>query len=145
MEFKLFDESDLLKCAETFIDVFNKEPWNDEWTLEKAKQYLFHFYQTPGFKGILAAEGEAIIGFIFGIHRVWWRGDEFFIHEMCVMADCQKKGVGKALLHYLIEEMKESDITNISLLTDRGIPAEEFYKKNGFEEIERLVFLSRAI
>lgn len=134
-----------MKCAETFMDVFNKEPWNDEWILENAKHYLLNFYHTPGFMGILAVEGEEVIGFMFGIHRVWWSGDEFFINEMCVKAKQQKKGIGKALLNHLMKELEASTVTNISLLTDRGIPAEEFYKKNGFEEIERLVFLSRDI
>ena len=52
--------------------------------------------------------------------------------------------LGKALQKYL-KEIEGTTITNISLLTDRGIPAEHFYKKNGFEEIERLVFLSKGI
>lgn len=145
MEFRLFTEGDLLKCTELFIDVFNKEPWNDEWEMEKAKQYLLDFHHTPGFMGILAIEEDKLMGFIFGVHRVWWSGDEFFINEMCVKANQQKKGIGKALLNHLIKELAGSTIKNISLLTDRGIPAEEFYKKNGFEEIERLVFLSRNV
>ncbi|MDN4524096.1 GNAT family N-acetyltransferase [Fictibacillus fluitans] len=145
MNFKLFEDKDLPNCTKTFMDVFNQEPWNDEWTLDNAKQYLLDFSCTPGFKGILAVERDEILGFIFGVHRVWWSGDEFFINEMCVRADLQNKGIGKALLNQLSKEISSSPITNISLLTDRGIPAEEFYKKNGFKEIERLVFLSKGI
>ena len=145
MEFKLLVEDDLIKCTETFIEVFNDEPWNDKWTFPKAKKYLFDFYQTPGFLGVLAVENGEILGCIFGVHRVWWSGDEFFINEMCVKKQQQNKGIGKALLNHLIKELDNSDISNIILLTDRGIPAEEFYKKNGFEEIERIIFLHRNI
>lgn len=145
MECRLFHDNDLQGCAETFVSVFNKAPWNDEWEMEKAKMYLQDFSRTPGFIGILAVEGEAVIGFLFGSRRKWWSGDEFFINEMCVKGKQQKKGVGKALLKQLVDEMDGSAVTNISLLTDRGIPAEEFYKNNGFEEIERLVFLSRNV
>lgn len=145
MEFKLFEENDLLNCTETFIEVFNDEPWNDDWSFAKAKQYLLDFYHTPGFLGVLAVENEEIIGFIFGVHRIWWSGDEFFINEMCVSPRQQNKGIGRALLNQLIKELDVSTISNIALLTDRGIPAEEFYKKNGFEEIERLVFLSKNL
>lgn len=42
-------------------------------------------------------------------------------------------------------ELKGAKITNLVLLTDRGVPAEEFYKKNDFQEIERLVFYSREL
>ena len=143
MEFKLLEENDLIKCTETFIKVFNDEPWNDEWTFTKAQKYLWDFYNTPGFLGILAIENKEVIGFIFGVHRTWWSGNEFYIHEMCVESQSQGKGIGKALLDYLIKSLENT--TNITLLTDRGIPAEAFYKKNGFKEIERLIFLSKNI
>ena len=145
MEFKLLVENDLIKCTEAFIEVFNGEPWNDEWIFTNAKKYLLNFYQTPGFLGVLAVENDEILGFIFGVNRVWWSGDEFFINEMCVRTQYQNKGIGKAMLNHLIKELHSSNISNIVLLTDRGIPAEEFYKKNGFEEIERIIFLHKNI
>ncbi|ETP70386.1 GNAT family N-acetyltransferase [Planomicrobium chinense] len=145
MEINYVEESDLLRCTDVFIEVFNREPWNDEWEPEKAKQYLLDFYHTPGFLGLVAQEGEEVIGFLFGVHRVWWSGDEFFVHEMCVNSNLQNKGIGKALMDRLLEELEARSITHLSLLTDRGIPAEVFYKKNGFTEVERLVFLSRGV
>lgn len=145
MELALFTERDLVKCTKTFIEVFNEEPWNDKWTIEKAERYLHDFYRTPGFIGILAMEDGEVLGFLFGIRRAWWSGDEFFIQEMCVKGDRQKRGIGNALLGRLEEELEAHSVTQLSLLTDRGIPAERFYKKNGFAEIERLVFLSKEI
>ncbi|MDN7227383.1 GNAT family N-acetyltransferase [Planococcus sp. N064] len=145
MEINYVEESDLLRCTDVFIEVFNREPWNDEWESEKAGRYLLDFYRTPGFLGLLATEGEELIGFLFGVHRVWWSGDEFFVHEMCVKSSQQNKGIGKALVDRLLEELEARSIIHLSLLTDRGIPAEAFYKKNGFTEVERLVFLSRGV
>jgi len=144
LEFRLFEENDLVKCVETFINVFNNEPWNDEWTFTKAQKYLLDFYHTPGFLGTLAIENNEVVGFIFGVHRTWWSGNEFYIHEMCVHSQQQNKGIGKSLLNYLIHSLGD-EINNITLLTDRGIPAELFYKKNGFKEVERLIFLSKNI
>lgn len=138
------EETDLVKCIETFIKVFNDEPWNDEWTFPKAHNYLVDFYQTPGFLGVIVIENEEVIGFIMGVQRKWWSGDEFYIHEMCVDTERQNRGIGKSLLEYSIKSLG-NHISNITLLTDRGIPAEAFYKKNGFEEIERLVFLSKNL
>ncbi|WKA51750.1 GNAT family N-acetyltransferase [Planococcus liqunii] len=145
MEINYVEESDLSLCTDVFIEVFNGEPWNDEWESEKAGRYLLDFYRMPGFLGLLATEGEELIGFLFGVRRVWWSGDEFFIHEMCVKSSQQNKGIGKALMDRLLEELEARSITHLSLLTDRGIPAEAFYKKNGFTEVERLVFLSRGV
>ncbi|WP_339237409.1 hypothetical protein [Oceanobacillus sp. FSL W7-1281] len=81
MQFKNVAEEDLLPCSKLFLTVFNAEPWKDEWTLERARQYLSDFYPTPGFLGVLAVENEEIIGFIFGARRAWWNGDEFFIKK----------------------------------------------------------------
>ncbi|WP_040984474.1 GNAT family N-acetyltransferase [Oceanobacillus jeddahense] len=145
MQFKIVEENDLISCSKLFVTVFNKEPWNDEWTLKKAGKYLSDFYRTPGFLGVSAVENGKVIGFIFGVRRAWWSGDELFINEMCVDTTKQNKGIGKALINDLINKLDSNTITTISLLTDRGIPAEDFYKRNGFKEIERLVFLSRDV
>ena len=145
MDIRLFEKKDLLKCTDTFIDVFNQEPWNDEWVKETALQYLVDFTHTPGFNGIVATYEDEIIGFIFGTRKHWWSGDEFFINEMCVRIDNQKSGVGTKMMEYLIKKLETDGVSTITLLTDRGIPAEDFYKKHGFTEIERLMFLSRAV
>lgn len=140
----MLEENDLIKCTETFIKVFNEAPWNDEWTLTKAEKYLLDFYNTPGFLGVVAIENKEVVGFIVGVRKTWWSGNEFYIHEMCVESQHQNRGIGKSLLNHLIHSLG-NQISHLTLLTDRGIPAEAFYKKNGFAEIERLVFLSKKI
>ncbi|WP_078433807.1 GNAT family N-acetyltransferase [Metabacillus halosaccharovorans] len=145
MKITLFEEKDLLACTNTFMEVFNQEPWNDKWTKETANNYLADFTHTPGFKGIVAYDEEEMIGFLFGTLKHWWSGDEFFINEMCVVADKQNSGIGSKMMNDLIKELEKDGVSMISLLTDRGIPAEDFYKKHGFSEIDRLVFLSRSM
>ena len=145
MAFRVYGEGDLARCTEAFVEVFNAEPWNDEWTLARADAYLLDFCRTPGFLGMVAAEGEEVTGFIFGVQRKWWSGDEFFIHEMCVKQQQQNQGVGRGLLQHVEKELSDRGVHSITLLTDRGIPAEAFYKKNGFEEIERIVFYARSL
>ncbi|MGO1059565.1 N-acetyltransferase family protein [Planococcus sp. FY231025] len=145
MEIKRATESDLAKCTETFTQVFNEAPWNDRWVQETAARYLLDFFRTPGFTGMLATENGEVLGFLFGAKRTWWSGDEFFINEMCVRGDRQNRGIGTALLERLVKELGADDVTHLSLLTDRGIPAEEFYRRNGFSEIDRLVFMTRGL
>lgn len=145
MNIRTYTAQDLQKCTATFIEVFNAEPWNDEWTTERATRYLHDFTQTPGFLGLLAMEQDEIVGLLFGVRKAWWSGDEFFIHEMCVKTTAQKSGIGSQMLNQLVEMLKEEGVQDILLITDRGIPAEEFYKKNGFEEIERVVVMAKSI
>lgn len=145
MDIRPYESKDLRECISLFINVFNNEPWNDKWTSEKAEQYLVDYIKTPGFSGFIAVEGMIMKGFIFGFRKRWWNGDEFFINEMCVQIDDQRSGVGSKLIHFLEIHLKSEGIESITLLTNRGIPAEKFYVKNGFKEIERLIFLYKNI
>ncbi|MFF2482754.1 GNAT family N-acetyltransferase [Paenibacillus sp. NPDC058071] len=145
MNIKSYLLDDFERCISLFIEVFNSEPWNDKWSREKAERYLNDYIHAPGFKGIVAEEEGTINGFIFGISKRWWSADEFFIHEMCVRSATQRTGIGTRMFNYLDQMLKEEAIENITLLTDRGVPAEAFYIKNGFKEIKRIVFLSKSI
>lgn len=145
MTVRIYTYDDFTKCVELFINVFNQEPWNDNWTTEYAGQYLKDFMDTPGFRGIVYEDDSIVKGFIFGTRKKWWSGDEFLINELCVEIDEQRRGIGTEMLNYLENILKDEKIERITLLTDKGIPAEEFYKKKGFIEIERLLFMSKEI
>lgn len=136
---------DLGGCINLLLNVFNNAPWNDNWTFQGAEKYLLDYIETPGFKGIVAEEENKIKGFIFGFRKRWWEADEFYVNEMCVEISEQRNGIGTKLIEYLENSLITEGIENITLLTNRGIPAEEFYKKNGFSEIERIIFLHKKI
>lgn len=146
MNIRKFNNNDLEKCLVLFIDVFGSEPWNDKWTKERARSYLSDFIATPGFIGIVAESNNSeMIGMILGSRRQWWSGDEYFINEMCVAHHSQNTGVGSAMFKLLEETLSSKGIKDIALLTDRGVPAEEFYRKNGFNEVERIMFLAKSM
>lgn len=65
MTIRTYTCEDFQRCVELFINVFNQEPWNDNWSNEYAEQYLKDFINTPGFKGIVFEDGSIIKGFIF--------------------------------------------------------------------------------
>lgn len=144
MNIRNYSSEDFQGCIELFINVFNEEPWKDSWTQEKAQQYLKDYIDTPGFKGIVA-EDVTIQGFIMGVRKRWWSSDEFFIHEMCVKIADQRSGVGTKMLNHLGNTLKSEGIERITLLTSKEIPAEQFYKKNGFKTIDSLIFMSKKM
>lgn len=144
MSIREFHFKDLERCTALFVDVFSQEPWNDRWPVEKAGNYLSDFTATPGFIGVVAEDNKNnIIGIIFGCRRQWWSGDEFWINEMCVDRSCQQSGIGSAMLRYLENILTNEGIGSMVLLTNRGVPAEGFYHKNGFGEISKVVFLAK--
>ena len=145
MNARPYRHADLDKCVGLFIHVFNAEPWNDNWLRNDAAQYLNAYVRSPGFIGIVAEDGSEIKGFVFGIRKKWWSGDECFVQEMCVRQEAQRSGIGTELLKELERTLRDEEIARMTLLTSRGIPAEAFYRKNGFKGIDSLIFMTKSI
>lgn len=143
MEIKQTESANFESYVDLFMSVFNRSPWNDEWTKEKAFLYLMDIFNTPGFIGLEAIVDGKLVAVIIGNHKIWWSGDEFFIQEMFVDYQNQGRGYGKVLFESLIALLKEKKVSTISLLTDKGIDAEFFYKSKGMKQIDRLIYLSK--
>lgn len=128
-----FTMKDTDKCVELFKEVFSAYPWCDEWvSFEQTKSYLVELVENPVFEGFVAYEGSDIVAVCFGHRRSWWTGREFFIDEFYVRNESQGNGIGTKMLNYVKENLIEGNYTRLLLLTNKGIPAEEFYIKNGF-------------
>ncbi|MTI66358.1 MAG: GNAT family N-acetyltransferase [Firmicutes bacterium] len=146
MEFKRFNENEIDKCVELFINVFSKEPWNDRWpSTEKAKEYLNDIINTPGFKGYVAYKDGEIIGLCFGHVKKWWSGDEYFINEMCIDTKLQKTGIGSKLMDFTKSNLLKEKVKTITLITERNTIAERYYIKNGFKEVKENTFMFNSL
>lgn len=145
MRIRNFIDSDIDSCMQLLISVFNAEPWNDNWSRERAKIYLEEYIKSPGFRGVVVEIDETIKGFIFGSRKSWWSGDECFVNEFCVDNALQRRGIGTYLLRFLEETLQNEGVQRITLLTERGIAAESFYMKNDFREVDRLVFMYKDL
>ncbi|MFX1368039.1 MAG: arsenic resistance N-acetyltransferase ArsN2 [Promethearchaeota archaeon] len=60
--------------------------------------------------------------------------DAALLRSFAIHPDFQKRGLGERLYLEVIEKARHSGIKNIYLLTDT---AEEYFRKRGFEEIDR--------
>jgi aminoglycoside 6'-N-acetyltransferase I len=142
IEFRQFKVSDTKECVDLFIRVFNANPWNDRWNMDSATEYLWEFIISPSFIGFIAVIIEKIVGVCFGHKRSYWQGKEFEIDEMYVDAEMQGKGIGTRLFEFMTENLKEQGIRNYVLMTGKDLPAESFYRKNGFYRNDYIVLLN---
>jgi hypothetical protein len=55
-----FAEGDLLSCAKVFARVFSMVPWSEEWTPEKAQDYIQKAHGLAGSFGFVAVSGEEL-------------------------------------------------------------------------------------
>ena len=71
---------------------------------------------------------------VIGTGRLTVVKGKAIISQMTVLPDYQNKGIGKAILHFLIKKSTDFEISNIEL--SARITALEFYKKYNFREVD---------
>jgi ribosomal protein S18 acetylase RimI-like enzyme len=133
------------EIAEIYVDAFNCEPWNDEWTIESASKRISQMMNCEGFDGLIVCEDEKILGMILGNHEHYYNGMHFHIKEFCVDLNLRGKGVGAQLIEEFTQRLKYKGIDEIILCTSRGDVTEGFYRKHGFKSFEGMVMMGKEI
>ena len=75
--FKRLDESCSGEIRELFVNVFTKEPWNDDWSDEN--QLRLYIHDLVGQDNSLTFglyEGNELIGVSMGHNKHWYTGTE---------------------------------------------------------------------
>ena len=146
MELKRLSINDKEAIKELFTGVFTGEPWNDDWS--DSKQLDCYIDDLCGQSYSLTFglyDGGELIGISMGDIKHWFRGTEYLINELCIKTDRQGTGAGTFFLTEIEKAIKEMGLKQIFLLTDRDMPAYNFYKKNGYVEVSNLVPFSKNI
>lgn len=138
-----FDAALLDGAARLFVSVFNAAPWNDRWSQVSARARLHDVVQTPGFVGVALHQDQQLCGFAIGHTEQWFSGEHFFLQEMCVRTEMQRRGIGTELIHAL--ETQLVNVEQVYLLTDRDGPAHAFYERCGFRSARRQAVMIKPI
>jgi aminoglycoside 6'-N-acetyltransferase I len=138
VRFEPFSVNDLGHAAALFARVFNGDPWNDQWSVTTATRRLSDLLGTPRSMGVILrdTENETIAGFALGSCEQWFVRQHFFLREMCVAPELQRRGLGHLLLEAL--EARLSHVDQFYLMTGRNGPAESFYQHHGYVPSTRM-------
>lgn len=140
------EESDLLGCANVYIQTFNSEPWNENWSPENALARLEAFFNTPNCVAeILEDENNLVIGFLLGNYEFYSDHKSFYLREMCILPEFQRNGWGTLLLNSLNRSLLDEKVKSIYLITLRNSLSENFYRKNGFDDLSFLNILGKNV
>ncbi len=143
--FKLSKEH-IEECADLFIEVFTKAPWNDTYD---SRTQVIDFFQNhmdnDYFVGYGLESQNRMIAASIGMKKPWINGMEYYIDQFYVKTDWQGKGTGSLFLKLIESEIRTEKMNAIILNTEKGFPAENFYLKNGFRSNEELIILSSFI
>lgn len=144
--FRRFNWEDLDECACLFKNVFSADPWYDEWvSMNQSRTYLKELIENPVFEGFLMCKDSKIVAVCLGHRRSWWRGKEFFVDEFFVETGRQGNGIGTKTVDFLVNTLQEDGYTRLTLLTNKNIPAETFYLKNGFYNNEKRTVMVKEL
>ena len=134
LKIKKITINELEKCAELYLKVFSSSPWYDMWkSTVQVQNYLRELMFNPVFEGFMVCEGDRVVAVCLGHRRSWWMGKELFIDEFCVDNEIQGNGIGTMLINFMWEYLSQEGYERFILLTNKDIPAQKFYLKNGFK------------
>ena len=129
MEIKQINQKDITTLAEAMAAAYSEEPWNENWTQEKAERRIRAVLGNFESMGLAAFEAGKIIGAVLGYVDPYAEEDFFFVSELFVIPEKKKNGLGKQLLAELERALNEKKVNVIQLISiDYNEP---FYKKCG--------------
>ena len=138
-------ESDIATCADILCSVYNNELWRCRWSKEVAMEYLMDFFEMKKFVGYVMEDEGEILGGIFAHEKVWWNNSEVFVEEMFIKPELQRLGYGSMLLEKIGEYVRNKRFGGITLSTNKYAPAPLFYRKNGFDDCEHVLFMCKEM
>jgi aminoglycoside 6'-N-acetyltransferase I len=138
-------KTDIDKCADLYIKSYNRAPWNYAFTKEKAVQYLTEYTERSRFVGFVLIEDEQIMGAMFGHSKTWWTDDLLYIDELFISPDSQRMGYGRRLINHCQRYAKQQGYEVVTLMTNKHMPAINFYKDLDYLEAEQFVFLFKPM
>jgi len=135
-------EEDALQAALLAL-AYAGEPWNEQWTQERALRRVKSILHSDGGMGIAMVEDGEMLGCALGFIDPYAQEDFFYLSELYVHPHKRRQGVDSALLMALKEQLAEMGVGVIQLMAIGENAA--FYRKAGFAEDDVQVFFTRKM
>ncbi len=142
MKYRIYKEVDIEGLASAMSKAYSEEPWNEQWSQERAVrrvQAIVGNYQSIG---LVAEDDGVIVGGLLGFVDPYANEEFFYVSELFVTPEYINHGIGRNLLNELENELKKKDISVIQLMSIE--PNEAFYGKCGLSKDDVSVLFKRC-
>lgn len=133
LNFRKINKNDFPTCAEILVAAYSGAPWHNNWTIGDAQLRIEATMSGFNSRGYIIEKDNKVIAMCLGrIDYYYNNWSQFCIDEFNVIPNLQGQGIGKKLLQFTSDELREDGINRVFLITG-GKQASEFYKKNKFK------------
>ena len=141
MEYRTYNEKDIDGLASAMSMAYSEEPWNEQWTMERATRRVKAILGNYQSVGLAAIDNGMIVGGLLGFVDPYAEEDFFYVSELFVVPEHKRSGVGKQLLQELETLLKEKGVYVVQLMSIE--PNEVFYGKCGLSKDDVSVLFKR--
>jgi len=135
----------LEELATLYVETFNAEPWNDEWTIDTAKKRLQQIINTEDSYGLCICQNNLMCGAILGNMEQYYNGIMFNIKEFWIKNGMRGNGIGTRLFQEFENRLKGKSVNEIILFTSKGDFTEHFYHKQNMKSNSDMVFMTKQL
>lgn len=141
MAIRNLDQRDIPEAAEVLKAAYAQEPWNEQWSDERAQKRVRSILSNDSAIGLCAVQNGRICGCALGFVDPYAREDFFFLSELFVMPEYRRQGIGSALVGQLEMLLREKGIAVVQLMSIADNL--DFYRRNGLEQDSVSVLFKR--
>ena len=91
MEIRELGSESAEKIGCMIAEIFSGDPWNDEWTEEGLRSYVFELLHGSNPLSLGLYEDGELIGISLGRIKHWWAGTEYWIDEFGILPAKQRR------------------------------------------------------